>query len=184
MEGSRPTSLLTKAVVSLGAAAVLALVAQRLLRQQPRQGSDAPQSQQTAKDTPNAPLTSAAPAQAANASGGLTGLEAQRAAALGAADRPWAPDFDLPMEKDIERRLRARYNPTYLDIENQGGNCGALKVAVVMVSEAFRGQSKINRQREVQSVLRPDLDSGRLHALSLMLKTPEEHEKILAKQKN
>eukprot|EP00413_Alexandrium_margalefii_P039496 CAMPEP_0204585978 /NCGR_PEP_ID=MMETSP0661-20131031/47228_1 /ASSEMBLY_ACC=CAM_ASM_000606 /TAXON_ID=109239 /ORGANISM="Alexandrium margalefi, Strain AMGDE01CS-322" /LENGTH=189 /DNA_ID=CAMNT_0051595579 /DNA_START=64 /DNA_END=633 /DNA_ORIENTATION=+ len=178
-----------KAVASVGAAAALALVLRRL--QQQRQGEvAAPAPRATPEVKPAAAAAEPAPAEPAAAANGhshatgATGIEAQRAAALagGAAERPWAPDFDAPLEVDVERRLRARYNPTYLDIENQGNSCGALKLAVVMVSEVFKGQTRINRQREVQSLLKPDLDTGRLHALSLMLKTPEEHAKLMEKQ--
>merc|ERR1719356_2294388 len=108
-------------------------------------------------------------------------LEAQKAAALGGAARAWAPDFNAPLEGDIERRLRARFSPTYLELINQG-SCEALKLGVNMVSEAFRGQARVNRQRDVQAVLKPDLDSGRLHALSMQLKTPDEYAKFTEKQ--
>eukprot|EP00442_Polarella_glacialis_P049932 CAMPEP_0115086792 /NCGR_PEP_ID=MMETSP0227-20121206/22827_1 /TAXON_ID=89957 /ORGANISM="Polarella glacialis, Strain CCMP 1383" /LENGTH=153 /DNA_ID=CAMNT_0002476379 /DNA_START=133 /DNA_END=591 /DNA_ORIENTATION=- len=153
MEGSKS---LVKVAGALGAAALLAIVIRRLqhrqkeLSQPPAAEEDQRQTQarQPQKEKPDSRVTVEQKAPS---------LAEQRKSS------PLAPNFDLPLEQDIERRLRERYKPSYLDIENQGASCSALKVAVVMVSEAFRGQSRINRQREVQSILRPDLDSGRLH---------------------
>merc|ERR1712194_188201 len=106
------------------------------------------------------------------------GIAAQKAAAL--AGSPLAADLSLPIEQDVERRLKYRFKPSYLDVTDQGGNCGAAKVCVLMVSEAFQGMSRIDRQREVQALLREDLDSngGRIHALSQKLLTPEEYAKV------
>jgi BolA protein len=42
-----------------------------------------------------------------------------------------------------------------------------------MVSETFRGMSRVARSRTVHAVLEPEFAGG-MHALSLMLRTPEE----------
>eukprot|EP00405_Crypthecodinium_cohnii_P023915 CAMPEP_0206488370 /NCGR_PEP_ID=MMETSP0324_2-20121206/42364_1 /ASSEMBLY_ACC=CAM_ASM_000836 /TAXON_ID=2866 /ORGANISM="Crypthecodinium cohnii, Strain Seligo" /LENGTH=188 /DNA_ID=CAMNT_0053967365 /DNA_START=68 /DNA_END=635 /DNA_ORIENTATION=+ len=91
-------------------------------------------------------------------------------------------NLTAPLVQDIERRLKARYNPIYLDVEDQGGSCSAAKIAIVMVAESFRGQTKLVRQREVQAMCKPYLDFGTLHALSLSLRTPEEYQVVLQKQ--
>lgn len=174
-----------KVALTLGGAAAVAVVLYQLRKQQEKAKSSSAPSQAKAEERSEAkkleqtPAPAAAPAPKAAAAAGS--IEAQKAAALGAASRAWAPDFDAPLEQDIERRLRARFNPTYLELVNMG-SCDALKLGVNMVSEAFRGQSRINRQRDVQSVCKPDLDSGRIHALSLQLKTPEEYQKVTEKQ--
>ncbi|CAE7337021.1 SUFE1 [Symbiodinium pilosum] len=183
---SLPSWVLKVSVASLGAVAVLALLRRQQLQAKIKE-TEAGLSQTA---TPSPPAPASAPAkpkeevalQAAKASG-LEGIAAQKAAAMAVnGQQPGAPDLSIPLEKDIERRLREKYAPSYLDVEDQGGNCGALKVAIVMVSEAFQGKTRVNRQREVQALLREDLDSGRVHALSLMLKTPEEHKKLMEKQ--
>eukprot|EP00930_Biecheleria_cincta_P076065 TRINITY_DN63271_c0_g1_i1.p1 TRINITY_DN63271_c0_g1~~TRINITY_DN63271_c0_g1_i1.p1 ORF type:complete len:195 (+),score=34.68 TRINITY_DN63271_c0_g1_i1:39-623(+) len=180
-----------KATLSAGGAALLALFLHRLQKRQRaclKAEEDRSHTNSQVRPAPQvaaAPLTQhPGPSAPPSTPSGLTGIAAQKAAAMssGSTKLAGAPDFDLPLEQDIERRLRERYAPSYLDIENQGNSCGALKVAIVMVSEAFRDKPRINRQREIQTLLRPDLDSGRLHALSLMLKTPEEYAKLVAQQ--
>merc|ERR1719231_2851 len=86
---------------------------------------------------------------------------------------------ELPIEEDFKQRLMDKYhNPSVLDVQNQGNSCGAAKIAVMMVSDKFQGMSRINRQRAVQSLVKPELDSGLIHALSMVLRTPEEHAKV------
>lgn len=45
---------------------------------------------------------------------------------------------------------------------------------VLLVSDAFRGLSRVERSRAVHAALRPEFADG-MHALSLTLRTPEEH---------
>ena len=47
---------------------------------------------------------------------------------------------------------------------------------VLVVSEAFRGRSKVERSRAVHHVLEAEFRSG-MHASSLTLRTPEEYDK-------
>jgi BolA protein len=44
---------------------------------------------------------------------------------------------------------------------------------VMVVSEAFQGLSRVQRQRQINQLLKVEFDSG-LHALSMRLLTPEE----------
>ena len=44
----------------------------------------------------------------------------------------------------------------------------------VVVSEAFAAKSPIQKQRLVMATVRPQIDSGELHALSIKTFTPEQ----------
>lgn len=50
---------------------------------------------------------------------------------------------------------------------------------VLLVSAAFRGLSRIERSRTVHAALRAEFADG-MHALSLTLRTPEEHQRDTA----
>ena len=45
---------------------------------------------------------------------------------------------------------------------------------VILVSSAFVGKSRVQRQQMVNALLRPYFDSGELHALSMKTLTPDE----------
>lgn len=197
----RVTVVAAGAGVTLAAAAAVAFVVYRLRRRKeaarglaasasatgasavtaPPPATDAAAPQKAAAaplPRPQAAAPTAAPAAAQRG-----GLEAQRAAALGAGQYA-APDLEVPLEEDLRKRLTARYSPSYLDIENQGNSCGKCKVAIVMVSAAFEGQSKLKRQMEFRAFLNADMEDhgGRIHALSQRLCTPEEYKKLLERQ--
>mmetsp|Transcript_9480 Transcript_9480/g.21272 ORF Transcript_9480/g.21272 Transcript_9480/m.21272 type:complete len:188 (+) Transcript_9480:59-622(+) len=84
------------------------------------------------------------------------------------------------LEEQVRSQLEARFQPLFLQIENQGA-CEAPKLAVRMVSLEFEGVSRIERGRMVNTVLGEDLLSGRLHALSTELRTPMEFAKAMKK---
>lgn len=44
----------------------------------------------------------------------------------------------------------------------------------IIVSSAFAGRNRVQRQQLINDVLRPYFDSGELHALSMRTITPEE----------
>ncbi len=46
--------------------------------------------------------------------------------------------------------------------------------AALIVSADFAGKSRVQRQQQVNQALRPQFDSGELHALSMTTRTPEE----------
>ncbi|MDS4016247.1 MAG: BolA/IbaG family iron-sulfur metabolism protein [Candidatus Accumulibacter sp.] len=46
--------------------------------------------------------------------------------------------------------------------------------AALIVSADFAGKSRVQRQQQVNQVLRAHFDSGELHALSMTTRTPEE----------
>ena len=52
---------------------------------------------------------------------------------------------------------------------------GQTHYSVLMVSEVFRGQSRVSRSRAVHDALAGEFATG-LHALALKLRTPEERD--------
>ncbi len=54
---------------------------------------------------------------------------------------------------------------------------GETHYAVLVVSERFRGMSRVARSRVAHELLAHEFASG-LHALSLVLRTPEEHARL------
>mmetsp|Transcript_9434 Transcript_9434/g.17117 ORF Transcript_9434/g.17117 Transcript_9434/m.17117 type:complete len:178 (-) Transcript_9434:36-569(-) len=155
--GKWPRRLLAATVaVAIPAAAYFYIKRSKTLAQKPAGSSDA--AKPAAK-----PATS-------SGSRPLTGLAAQRAAAL----KETMEAEDGPIEDRVDKRLRAKFKPDYLEVINQGGTCSAPKLGILMVSAAFQGKKRIDRQREVQALLRADLDANYIHAISMQLKTPEE----------
>jgi BolA protein len=88
----------------------------------------------------------------------------------------------LSRAKRMETLLNAQFAPQSLLVEDQSamhaGHAGArpggqTHYRLMLVSQAFAGLSRVERQRLVYQSLREEFDTG-LHALSLDLKTPEE----------
>jgi BolA protein len=82
----------------------------------------------------------------------------------------------------LETVLTHAFSPTLLRVEDDSarhaGHAGAqpggeTHYTVLLVSAAFRGQSRVARSRAVHAVLEAEF-SGGMHALSLILRTPEE----------
>jgi stress-induced morphogen len=89
-----------------------------------------------------------------------------------------------PRAARIEGRLRTLFPATELritdDSARHAGHAGAhpdgeTHFNVLLVSPAFRGQNRVARSRAVHEALADELQTG-LHALSLILRTPEEHQ--------
>jgi BolA family transcriptional regulator, general stress-responsive regulator len=85
----------------------------------------------------------------------------------------------------MEALLNAQFTPQSLVVEDQSamhaGHAGArpggqTHYRLTLVSQAFAGLSRVERQRLVYQALREEFDTG-LHALSLDLKTPQEADK-------
>lgn len=53
---------------------------------------------------------------------------------------------------------------------------GESHLHAVIVSAAFEGESRLVRHKMVHALLRRELESGRLHALSLVTLTPKEYQ--------
>ena len=84
--------------------------------------------------------------------------------------------------KAIDNKLRARFTPARLSIEDESsrhrGHAGHREggeshFRVEIVSVAFEGQSRVARQRLVYEVLKDEFAAG-LHALALTTLTPAE----------
>lgn len=82
----------------------------------------------------------------------------------------------------IETLLRKHLAPTLVkvtdDSAQHAGHAGARPAgqthySVLVVTEVFRGQSRLARSRAVHALLDPEFADG-LHALALTLRTPEE----------
>jgi len=82
----------------------------------------------------------------------------------------------------IEARLTAAFAPLQLavtdDSARHAGHSGAqpggqTHYSVLLVSAAFRGQSRVARSRAVHAALAEEFAGG-LHALALTLRSPEE----------
>ncbi len=89
----------------------------------------------------------------------------------------------------IREKLTASFSPALLEIEDQSarhaGHAGATRddgshgethFHVRLVSTAFEGVSRVERQRRVYAALKDEL-AGPVHALSLAALTPAEAEK-------
>ena len=79
--------------------------------------------------------------------------------------------------------LRQQLTPDLLRVDDDSarhaGHAGAAPggethYRVLVVSEAFRGETRVARSRRVHAALGGEFTSG-LHALELSLRTPEEH---------
>lgn len=84
------------------------------------------------------------------------------------------------LETEIRTRLAA-LAPLHLDLRNDShlhvghaGNTGGSHFSLLIVSAAFAGQSRIERQRWVKRILQ-DLFPARIHALSIKALAPEEY---------
>ena len=89
-----------------------------------------------------------------------------------------------PRAARLEAVLTQAFSPTLLrvvdDSARHAGHAGAspggeTHYSVLLVSETFRGMPRIARSRAVHEALAAEFTGG-LHALSLTLRTPEEHQ--------
>lgn len=87
-----------------------------------------------------------------------------------------------PVARTIREKLTAAFAPERLDViddsARHAGHAGAREGGeshfnVVIVSAAFEGLSRLDRQRRVNAALRDEL-AGPVHALSVKATTPEE----------
>ncbi len=87
-----------------------------------------------------------------------------------------------PIHAEIEALLVAAFSPTHLavinDSESHRGHSGhdgsgESHFTVEIVAAAFAGQSRVNRQRMVNTAL-GDLPGQRVHALAIRARAPSE----------
>jgi BolA protein len=91
-------------------------------------------------------------------------------------------DHSGPVANSLREKLASAFAPEALTIEDESsrhsGHSGAREggeshFRVHIVSAAFRGLTRVERQRRVYAVLADEIAAG-LHALSLTTLTPEE----------
>lgn len=87
-----------------------------------------------------------------------------------------------PIANRLRAKLEAAFDPDTLAIDDESsrhaGHSGAREggeshFRVRIVSAAFKGLSRVERQRRVYAVVAEEIDAG-LHALALTTLTPEE----------
>ena len=87
----------------------------------------------------------------------------------------------MPMKDVIAKKLAAAFAPQALDVQDEShqhvGHAGhrpggETHFRVTIVSEAFRGRSRIERHRMVNQTLADELSSG-VHALAIHANAPE-----------
>lgn len=71
--------------------------------------------------------------------------------------------------KEIQTKLEVGIDSSTVIMEGDGCNCSTL-----IISPAFEGLSLLTRQKIVLAIVREDIDSGSLHALTIKARTPSE----------
>jgi BolA family transcriptional regulator, general stress-responsive regulator len=88
----------------------------------------------------------------------------------------------MTLETQLREKLMVALEPTRLDVINEShlhaGHAGSPGTGeshfrVVVVSEAFRGKSRVERHRLVNETLKAELAGG-IHALALKTFAPDE----------
>jgi BolA-like protein 1 len=87
----------------------------------------------------------------------------------------------MTKQESIRTKLAGALNPVQLDVENESGMHSVpagseTHFKVLVVSDAFRGMSLVERHRRINDLVREDFRVG-LHALSIRAMTPEEWER-------
>ena len=86
----------------------------------------------------------------------------------------------------LEAALRQALAPTQVEVTDDSarhaGHAGArpggeTHYSVLVVADAFRGVSRVDRSRQVHALLAAEFADG-LHALALTLRTPEEQARV------
>lgn len=87
----------------------------------------------------------------------------------------------MDISKELESRLQT-LNPEVFEFRDDShlhaghaGNRGGGHYAVLVVSPAFEGISRLNRQRMVKAPLHDLFSDGLIHALSIKAATPDEY---------
>ncbi|MEC9283055.1 MAG: BolA/IbaG family iron-sulfur metabolism protein [Bdellovibrionota bacterium] len=86
-----------------------------------------------------------------------------------------------PIETLIQQKIEAKYNPDLLDIENESNRHSAplgseSHFKIICVSDNFSGVSRIQRSREIHSLLATEI--AQIHAISLKLYTKDEWQNL------
>ncbi|PWU16204.1 MAG: BolA family transcriptional regulator [Bdellovibrio sp.] len=86
------------------------------------------------------------------------------------------------IEDSIRQKVQKRFLPEWFELENESSGHrvppgSETHFRLVVVSPAFQGFSRVDRQRQVYSLLSEEREQG-LHALALWTYTPEEWQKV------
>jgi BolA family transcriptional regulator, general stress-responsive regulator len=90
-----------------------------------------------------------------------------------------------PRENLIRKIIQDNYDPIHFEIFNDSANHlnhlgqhdgldHESHFKIVVVSEKFKGVSRVDRQRQIHSLLKDEMLSGALHSLSMKLYSTEE----------
>jgi BolA protein len=96
-----------------------------------------------------------------------------------------APMPTKPRENLIRQLIEDHFDPLHFEIVNDSANHvnhlgqhdgldHESHFKIIVVSEAFRGVGRADRQRRIHALLRDEMASGALHSLSMRLYAPEE----------
>lgn len=88
----------------------------------------------------------------------------------------------MSLTESITAKLREAFAPTFFDLENESHQHGSrgpgeTHFKLVLVSSAFEGLSRVERQRRVTDLLADERAHG-LHALTMRVMTPSEWDKV------
>lgn len=72
-------------------------------------------------------------------------------------------------ESEIISRITELYPGAVVDVA--GADCN---FEVYVISDSFKGVSTLQRQKSILALFKDEITSGKLHALSVKAKTPEE----------
>ena len=71
--------------------------------------------------------------------------------------------------QDIEKLIRAAFPDATIEIQGDDG----VHFQGLVIDESFRGMNRIQQQRAVMAAIKPQVESGEIHALGLTTKVPE-----------
>lgn len=78
--------------------------------------------------------------------------------------------------EELKNRIKTIHPETTVQVKDLTGTEDHWQV--VVVSPAFRGKMMVEQQRMIMAVLKAEIDSNEVHALSMKTYTPEQYEKF------
>ena len=70
---------------------------------------------------------------------------------------------------EIQTKIATNINNSQVTLIGDGCNC-----SVKIIAQSFTGMSLLARQKQVLAIMRTEIDSGEVHALSIKAYTPAE----------
>jgi acid stress-induced BolA-like protein IbaG/YrbA len=71
--------------------------------------------------------------------------------------------------QDVEDLIRENFPNATIKVEGEDG----VHFSGLVIDESFRGQNRVQQQRAVMAAIKPQVDSGEIHALGLTTKVPD-----------